>query len=75
MNGYYGVWAVRGGRSIFGAAEAWCQDLDGEPILLDTQEEALQLAAKYNSSTRSANVRYRSKEMEQELAAAIILRR
>lgn len=69
MRGYYGVWAVRGGSSIFGHAKAWCKDLDGEYMVLDSQEEAREIADRYNSARSPlASVHYYAKEMEPQLA-------
>ncbi|MDL2234071.1 hypothetical protein LJC63_10925 [Ruminococcaceae bacterium OttesenSCG-928-L11] len=72
----YGVWAVRGGSSVFGAAEAWCKDLDGEYMVLDSQEEARKIADGYNQShSPLASVHYYAKEMEPQLAEEISRRR
>lgn len=72
----YGVWAVRGSSSIFGAAEAWCKDLDGEYMVLDSMEEAQKVADGYNQSRSPlASVHYCAKEMEPQLAEGILQRR
>ena len=72
----YGVWAVRGDSSVFGAAEAWCKDLDSEYMVLDSQEEAQKVADGYNQSrTPLASVHYYAKEMEPQRAEDILMRR
>ena len=46
-NKVYGVWAVRGGGSVFGHAEAWCKHY-GAPIEFDSKSEAQKYAAELN---------------------------
>ncbi len=65
MEKKYGVWAVRGPGSIFGAAEAWCKD-NGVPLEFDTDAEARAYAKKLNDGARTVNVRYYVKEKDPE---------
>lgn len=72
----YGVWATRGASSIFGAAQTWSKDLDGEFLVLDTQEEAQQIADRYNKShSPLADIHYYARELEPELAMETLRRR
>jgi len=68
---YYGIWAVRGGGSVLGAAEAWSKR-DGVPEVFTSKGEAEAQAERYNKSTASVNVRYYVKEMEPELAKSAL---
>jgi len=68
---YYGIWAVRGGGSVLGAAEAWSKR-DGVPEVFTSKAEAQAQAERYNKSTASVNVRYYVKEMEPELAKSAL---
>lgn len=63
MEKRYGVWAVRSGASMFGAAEAWCKE-NGEPVTFPTMEQAAQYAKEMNEFMRSANVHYYEKELD-----------
>lgn len=63
MEKKYGVWAVRGPGSIFGAAEDWCKS-NGIPLEFDTEAEAQAYAKELNDGMRSVNVRYYVKEKE-----------
>ena len=65
MEKKYGVWAVRGSGSIFGAAQSWCKE-NGRPIEFDTMAEAEAYARELNISMRSANLHYYAKEKESE---------
>lgn len=56
----YGVWAVRGSGSVFGAAQAWCKE-DGKPLEFDSEDAAKAYAAELNGKA-TANVRYYVKE-------------
>lgn len=69
---YYGIWAVRSGNSVLGAAEAWSKR-DGIPEVFTTKEDAARQAAQYNQNTSSVNVRYSVREMELELAKNSLL--
>lgn len=68
---YYGIWAVRGGGSVLGPAEAWSKR-DGIPEVFTTKAEAEAQAGQYNKNTASVNVRYYVKEMEPELAKSAL---
>ena len=68
---YYGIWAVRGGGSVMGAAEAWSKR-DGVPEVFTVKVEAQAQAERYNKSTSSVHVRYFAKEMEPELAKSAL---
>lgn len=61
----YGVWAVRSGGSVFGAAEDWCKHY-GKIIDFETFESAADYAQELNRESRSPNVRYSVKEKEPE---------
>lgn len=63
----YGVWAVRGSGSVFGAAQAWCKE-DGKPLEFDSEDAAKAYAAELNGKA-TANVRYYVKEKEPEPGA------
>ena len=63
----YGVWAVRGSGSVFGAAQAWCKE-DGKPLEFDTREAAESYAREMNQKT-TANVHYYAQEKEPEPGA------
>ena len=63
----YGVWAVRSAGSVCGAAQSWCKN-DGVPLEFSTIEKAHDYASHLNETMGGINVRYYSKEMEQELA-------
>lgn len=66
-NKTYGVWAVRGGASIFGHAEAWCKE-NGKPLEFATYDAAAAYADDAGSHTTS-NVHYYVKEKEPEVGA------
>ena len=61
----YGVWAVRSGGSVFGAAENWCKHY-GKIVDFETFESAADYAQELNRESRSPNVRYSVKEKEPE---------
>ena len=63
----YGVWAVRGGASIFGHAERWCKE-NGKPLEFDTRKAAEIYAEDANRHT-TLNVHYYVKEKEPEPGA------
>ncbi|MBD5549875.1 MAG: DUF4316 domain-containing protein [Lachnospiraceae bacterium] len=63
----YGVWAVRSGAAIFGAAATWCKE-DGKPLEFDTQKAAEDYAREMNGRT-TANVHYCAREKEPEPGA------
>ena len=64
---YYGVWAVRGGGSILGPAEAWSK-YNGITQVFTDKGAAERQAAQYNENTASRNVHYYAKEMEPMIA-------
>ena len=63
-NKVYGVWAVRGGNSMFGHAEAWCKD-NGKVIEFDSMSEAKKYAAQLNADA-TPNCRYYAKEKQHD---------
>lgn len=66
-NKVYGVWAVRGGGSVFGHAEAWCKHY-GAPIEFDSKSEAQKYAAELNKNA-TVNCRYSVREKQHEPGA------
>ena len=60
----YGVWAVRGPNSIFGAAESWCKE-EGVPMMLDTLDQAQSYVEEYRRMV-TANLWYYAKKMSPE---------
>ncbi len=64
---YYGVWAVRGGGSVLGPAEAWSK-YNEIPLVFTHKDAAERQAAQYNENTASRNVHYYAKEMEPMIA-------
>ena len=66
-NKVYGVWAVRGGGSVFGHAEAWCKHY-GAPIEFDSKSEAQKYAAELNKDA-TVNCRYSVREKQHEPGA------
>ena len=64
---YYGVWAVRGGGSVLGPAEAWSK-YNGIPLVFTDIGAAERQATQYNENTASRNVHYYAKEMEPMVA-------
>lgn len=64
---YFGVWAVRGGGSILGPAEAWSKYNGITQVFMD-KGAAERQAARYNENTASRNVFYYAKEMEPMIA-------
>ena len=66
-NKVYGVWAVRGGGSMFGHAEAWCKHY-GAPIEFDSKSEAQKYAAELNKNA-TVNCRYSVREKQHEPGA------
>lgn len=67
MSQKYGVWAVRSGNSVCGAAQNWCKN-KGIPLEFDHKEKASAYAQQLNEKMGSSNVSYYPKEMDQELA-------
>ena len=70
---YYGIWARRGASSIFGPAEAWNKDLDGEFMVFDNEKETQSVADTINQSISPLSaVHYAAREMEPGLAEAVL---
>ena len=68
---YFGVWAVRGGGSMFGPAEAWSK-YNGIPLVFTDIGAAERQAAQYNENTAFRNVHYYAKEMEPMFARSAL---
>lgn len=64
MKEKYGVWAVRGPDSVFGAAESWCKK-DGVPVTFDTLEQAQSYAEECRLKA-TVNLWYYAKKMKPE---------
>lgn len=68
---YFGIWSVRSGNSVFGAAEAWCKR-EGIPEVFSTEADARKQAEQYNKNAASVHVRYAVMEMDPELALSAL---
>lgn len=63
----WGVWCVRMGGSVCGAAETWARDKTGRGIIRTSEEEAKALAKKWNEPPRSAYVYYQAMPLDEEV--------
>jgi len=59
---HYGIWADRSADSVFGKASRWAKH-GGERLAFKSKEEAQAVADHFNTTIRTANVRYSVKKI------------